>query len=352
MINLYNIDLQLFAEGLINGEVNGTVIEGSMATGTPNENLSPQMKVYYDNNLIKLAGPNLVHDQFAQKRDIPKGSGKVIEFRQFQPLPKATTPISEGVTPTGNKLISTAMSAKVEQYGDYIELSDIVQMTSIDPLVTESIELLADQSGRTIDTLIRDVLAGGTNVLFSSKVGEDGTEIEVKKRSDLDATAKLKVKDIQKAVAILRGQNAPTIDGQFFGGIIHPYAEYDLMNDPRWEDVQNYATPENRLKGEIGRIAGVRFVQSTEAKIWGTASGTAVPVYGTLICGKNAYGTTNITGGGMETIVKQLGYGDDPLNQRSSAGWKATHVSTRLVETYMIRIESAADGFTIPEEGN
>lgn len=342
----YEINLQLFAEGLINGEVNGTVTEGSMGTGTPNEALAPQMKVYYDTALIKLAGPNLVYDQFAQKRDIPKGNGKVIEFRQFQPLAKATTPISEGVTPTGKKLTSTAMQAKVDQYGDYVELSDVVQMTSIDPMVTESLELLSDQAGKTLDTITRDTVMGGTNALFSSKVSADGTETEVTQRSGLDATATLKVKDVQKAVAILRNQNAPTIDGQYYGGIIHPFAEFDLMNDPRWEDVQNYADPENRLIGEVGRIAGVRFTRSSEAKIWGKGEGnTAVPVYGTLICGKNAYGTTAITGGGLETIVKQLGYGDDPLNQRSSAGWKATKVAKRLVESYMIRIESAASSF-------
>ena len=364
MTNYFNlINLQLFADSnLINNRVNGSVTTGSTGAlneqgeyANPNPNLSAQMKTYYDKELIELAGPHLVHGQFAQKKPIPQGNGKTIEFRQFQPLPKATTPLSEGVTPNGKALTSTAKTATVEQYGDFVELSDIIQMTAIDPMVNEAIEQLADQAGRTLDTLTRDVLVGGTNVMFSPKKDASGNEVTVAKRKDLDPTAKLTVKDVQRAVAILRGQNAPTIDGQYYVGILHPFSEFDLMNDPRWERIQDYATPENRLKGEVGRVGGARFVSSTEAKYWNSTDDNCpegLAVYGTVILGKNAYGETEITGGGLETIVKQLGYGDDPLNQRSSAGWKATHVAERLVETYMVRIESAATGFSFEAGGN
>ena len=143
------------------------------------------------------------------------------------------------------------------------------------------------------------------------------------------------MKDIQKAVATLRGQNAPTIGGKYVA-IIHPYVAYDLMRDPEWIDAHKYANPTNLYEGEIGEIAGVRFVQSTEAKV--LANG----IFCTLILGEGAYGVTEISGGGLQTIVKQKGSAGtaDPLDQRSSVGWKAIKTAEILVNAYMVRIES------------
>jgi N4-gp56 family major capsid protein len=149
------------------------------------------------------------------------------------------------------------------------------------------------------------------------------------------------VKVIQKAVAKLRAQNAPTISGKYVA-IIHPYAAYDLMRDKEWIDAHKYAQPENMYEGEIGEIAGVRFVQTTEAKIYEGG------VFGTLIFGEGAYGNTEIAGGGMETIVKQKGSAGtaDPLDQRSSVGWKGQKTAEILVEQYMVRVESKSPDFS------
>ena len=135
--------------------------------------------------------------------------------------------------------------------------------------------------------------------------------------------------------------NAPKIDG-YYVGIIHPYVAYDLMQEAgnQWMEVQKYATPENMLNGEIGCLGGVRFVESTEAKIW--KDGDSPAVFATLIIGADAYGVTSVTGGGVEHIVKQKGYGNDPLNQRSSIGWKGLKTAKRLVEEYLVRIESGS----------
>ena len=85
----------------------------------------------------------------------------------------------------------------------------------------------------------------------------------------------------------------------------------------------------------------MRFVESTEAKIFKEGN---VSVYSTLVLGANAYGVTELEGGGLRSIIKQLGSGGtaDPLNQRATAGWKAIKTAERLVENYMIRIESAS----------
>ena len=65
--------------------------------------LSSDMRTYYKDYLRDNANENLVHDQFGQKHPIPAGNGKTIEFRKYSPLPKATKPLAEGVTPNGQE---------------------------------------------------------------------------------------------------------------------------------------------------------------------------------------------------------------------------------------------------------
>ena len=435
-------NLQLFAAGEnvhgTGGFVNASSGSTTPYTATPgSENgLSAEMKTFYDKTLIELAGPNLVYDQLAQKRPIPEGSGKTIEFRKFNSLGKALKPITEGVTPTGSSLTVVPVTATVDQYGDYVELTDMLEMTSVDPIVVEATRQLADQAGRTIDTVVRNQIMGGTNVNYCPAVDSSGNETAVTSRHALSSAAKLRVKDVFKAAAQLKAMNAPTIDGSYVA-VIHPYVAYDLMQDAKgqWIDIQKYTDPKGILNGEIGTLGGVRFVQSSEAKIFCgkdlsstsrdltvsaysasatdttctngtvtayrvTATGATKELVGrdiqyydasagsyvqakvkgvtpasgyiyvdralgvtyasgdklcpgegglggssvfcTLITGANAYGSTDIGGGGIEHIVKQKGYGNDPLNQRSSVGWKATKVATRLVEEYMIRVESGS----------
>lgn len=311
-------DLQLFA----NMNTQTTLLNNTAG----NNDLSDEMKVYYSDYLIDNAVPKLVHDQFGQKHPIPKNGGKTIEFRKFSPLPKLTTPLTEGVTPDGQSLNVTTVEATVAQYGGYVTISDMLQLTAIDNTMVQATKLLGNQAGASLDTITREVLNGGTNVVYAGGVAS---------RSALTADNKLTVDDIKKAVRALKNQNAEKI-GDSFVAIIHPDVSYDLTNDPAWQAVRTYCDPQDWYEGEIGKIAGVRFVETTEAKIFEGG------VYSTLILGDNAYGVTEIEGGGLEHIVKQLGSAgtSDALNQRATCGWKATKVAERLVEQFMVRIES------------
>lgn len=308
----------------------------TMTTGT--ESLSAEMKIYYDDYLLDNAKPNLVHDQFGQKKPIPKNKGKTIEFRRYKTLPKALTPLTEGVTPDPNSLTVTTLTATVRQYGDWISLSDMLLLTAIDNNLVEAVALLGDQAGRTLDTVTREVINGGTNVLYAPKGGTAVTT-----RAELDGTAQLSVQLIMKAAAILKGTNAVPFDNDYVA-IVHPYVAYDLMQDEKWEEWSKYTNPEHMYDGELGRIGRVRFVESTEAKIWEKAADGGLSVYSTLVIGKNAYGVTDVEGGGLETIVKQKGSAGtaDPLDQRASAGWKAVKTAEILSDEYMVRIESCS----------
>ena len=286
MFDFYKLNLQLFAE--LNTNVTG---DGG---------LSVENKTYYDMTLIDEAQANLVHDQFAQKRPIPKNGGKKIEFRKFAALPKATTPLTEGVTPDGKKLSVTSIEAEVAQYGDYIVQSDVLELTSIDNTIVEATKILGRQAGLTLDTITRNITVDVVN----------------------------------RVVALLKKNNAPKINGDYVA-IIHPLVAYDLMSDERWIEAHKYAQPENLYNGELGKIGGVRFIESSEAKVYENG------VFGCLFLADGAYGVTEITGGGLQTIIKQKGSAGtaDPLDQRSSIGWKAIKTAEILVEPYMVRVE-------------
>lgn len=315
---LFPVKLDLF-----DGNTNVTTQTGA------GQDLSGEMKTYYSDYLIDMAEPELVHDQFGQKHPIPKNGGKTIEFRKYDPLPKMLTPLTEGVTPDGQKLNMGVITASVAQYGGYVELSDVLLLTAIDNNLVQATRLLGSQAGRTLDTITREVLNGGTNVQYA--------EGQVNARADLaggsaDPTKNhyLTVDAVRRAVRFLKCMNAKRING-YFVGIIHPDCAFDLMSDPKWVNVKTYSDPEGIYEGEIGRIEGVRFVETSEAKVWEKAgkdlsSGVAVAgkrdVYSTLILGADAYGVTEIAGGGLKHIVKQLGSAGsgDPLDQRATAG--------------------------------
>jgi N4-gp56 family major capsid protein len=385
--------------------------------------LSNDMRTYYKDYLCDNANENLVHDQFGQKHPIPKGNGKTIEFRKYSPLPKATKPLTEGVTPKGQELKVSTITSTVSQYGGWVGIPDMLELTSIDTNMVQATEILGDQAGRTLDTVTREVLNGGTNVMYAPIVtGNSVTPVTA--RSSLTSDAKLSVDLILRAAAKLKNNLAKPINGSYIG-IIHPFVAYDLMRSSEWIDAHKYAAPENLFNGEIGKIGNVRFVESNEAKIFhgddfspgikslvvsipsedstviilnnelaeedvekmvgrtiiaagqyrevlsvektanntititidapvtinagssirpGEGGQNGVSVYSTLILGANAYGVTELENGGLEHIVKQLGSAGtaDPLNQRASAGWKATKTAERLVENYMIRIESCS----------
>lgn len=426
-MTIFNLDLQLFGAGDkvlgTEGEINAN--SGNVTAYAEGEGLSPEMKTYYSDYLIDNAEPALVHDRFAQKHAIPTGNGKSVQFRKYDPLPKLTQPIAEGITPTGQTINMGIVNATVAQYGGYVELTDLLLMTAIDNNLCMATKLLGSQAGRTLDTISREVLVGGTNVQYAEGSVSSRSQL-VGGNDNREDNHYLTVDAVRKAVRFLKNQNAEKIDGAFVA-IIHPDCAYDLMSDPNWKYPHQYADPSAIFEGEIGRIEGVRFIESTEAKVFhaedlaenartltvstaangsatvsfktdasvsegalvgrevlidgkkyyvsantsssmtlctdstkataasvtcsenaiiypGEAGANGVDVYATLVFGENAYGTTTLADGGLEHIVKQLGSAgsSDPLNQRATVGWKATKVTVRLVEAFMIRIETAA----------
>lgn len=328
-----------------------------MATTTLSQ-VAPGVQAFYDRNLLSRAQPADVHGRFGQKRPIAKRSGNQIKFRRYSQLAAATTALTEGVTPSGSALSVTDVTATLAQYGDFITLSDMVSMTNQDPVVTEATDVLGDQGGTTIDQIRRDVLVAGTNVAYANGVA-----------SRLLTITKISGADLDKAIRFLKNQNAkfmkegiPPSDGvgtgairKAFVGIVHPDVEYDLESITGFKPVSDYPSQMGVMEDEIGAYKNIRFVSSTNAKIWTNATTATTAgfkatgagsndVYATLIFAAEAYGVCPLSGEAMQTIVKPLGSAGsaDPLDQRSTVGWKATTTTQILNQSWMYRLETLA----------
>lgn len=268
---LLDIDLAMFDPTYDGGSgTSGVLLNTNVTTQA---SLSAENKTFWDKALIELATPELIHDQFAQVRDIPANNGKTIEFRQFDPLPEITTPLVEGVTPEGQSLSVNAMTATVSQYGGYVTTSDVLDMTALDPVVNEATKLIARQAGETLDTITRDIINAGTNVLYA--LGKSSGSAASSRPTSRGALAytnagtnnNIAVDDIKMAVRALKRQDAPTIRGDYIG-IIHPDVVYDLMKDPEWLVPKEYVDTQDIYNGEVGKLYGVRFIENTRAKVF------------------------------------------------------------------------------------
>jgi len=304
---------------------------------------------FYDRVLLYRAVAFFVHTKWAQVRDIPRNGGtNVIKFRRYGNLTAATTALTEGQTPTGSQLSITDVSATVAQYGDYITITDRIDYESKDPVLTEAAEILGDQMGDTLDQLTRDVLAAGTVVQYggnaTSRVTVDSTDL-------IDATeVKIAVRTLKNAKArkVTRMINASTgiatepVNAAYIG-IVHPNTTYDLKDETGWVPVEKYASTMQVMEGEVGKLDEVRFVESTNCKVFSGAGASSIDVYATLIVGADAYGITRISGEAVRNIIKPLGSAGtaDPLEQRATSGWKVTFVAKILNDAFMVRIEHA-----------
>lgn len=289
-----------------------------MATMQTYAGLTAEQKTFYDKTLLSRLIPNLYFYKYGQKKTAPKNEGDTVNFRRFNSLEPATTPLTEGVVPAGNTLSITAITATVDQFGDYLEFSDKVDMTAIDPVITESVELLGEQGALTIDTVIRDEVSAGTNVIYAGSV--TGT-------ASVKGTDVMTSELVRKAVRALRRANVKPVEGGYYIGLIHPDVAYDIMNDPLWQDVSKYNGGTAIMKGEIGKLGGVRFIETTNAKVKEGAGASSADVHCSMIIGKDAYGVIDIEGSSKpETIIKAAGSAGtaDPLNQKSTAGYTLT----------------------------
>lgn len=304
--------------------------------------LTAEAKSYYDRKLLERALPVLGMSKGGQARNIKKNSGNAVEYRRFNTLSTATTALTEAVTPVPSSLSITTVTGTAAQYGNYVQVSDALDLMGWDPVISESTDLLGENAAQSVEEIIRTELVTGTSVSYGT-----GTA-----RASQVAASPITLTLVRKAVRTLLSNDALPFystrseesgQGGLFLGFIHPRQWYDLVSDTAVQNTMTYSDPDKFYTQQLPVIGGVMWMVTTKAPLFAGAGSAGADVYAAIIVGKNAYGVVDVAGTGrFNTIVKPLGSGGtaDPLEQRATIGWKSYQLPKILNNNFMTRIES------------
>ncbi len=348
-----NFDLQYFAEAgsvvnATNGYVNAT--SGAREDFTEAKTLSPELKAFYDTELLENARAELFYAQFAKRQPLPKNHKGQVEWRKWNTFDRAPK-LTEGVIPTGQKFGVTTVTGAVDQYGTYTAITDKLELRAYDDVILGATEEMGASAAETQEKLIRDALLLGTNVLYCDNVtlatGAVGTTPT--KCSEMEASATqmslLTPAMINKAVTILKKNRAPRINGRYYA-VIHPSVAHDLRQSEGWIEAHKYAAPEELFNGEIGELHGVRFIENVFAPVLGGTdyqNKAGSKTYASYFFGKDAFGIIDPEGGALEMIIHDKGEIGGPLNQFSTIGYKfETNGATILYPERLLRVMSCS----------
>ena len=299
---------------------------------TTSSALSAGMQTYYNRELLRTFEPNLVHLQFGDEHRMPPHSGLVMNMRKLIPLETNTKALSEGDPGESVMLAETEVTVQLQQYGEYARCTDKLDLTHLDMDIMRRTKLFGDAGARSIDAVVREELAKCANVIYAGGKAS---------RAELTAADKLTSRELRKAVKTLKKNHAQTFGG-YFVAIIGPDTMYDLQEDEAFVKVSQYQDKENIYTGEVGRLFGVRLVETTEAKIFEGAGTDGADVASVIVLGQYAYGVTSLKGAKPRVIVKSAGSAGtaDPLDQISTVGWKMDGFGAKLLQPeYAVRIE-------------
>ncbi|MBX3498111.1 MAG: N4-gp56 family major capsid protein [Alphaproteobacteria bacterium] len=303
------------------------------------------VSTFYDRTLLTKAKPLLVHTKWGQVRDIPRNNTDNIRFRRYSLLSAATDPLVEGVTPSLASLSVTNVDATVQQYGNGVLITDKLNFTTQDPLLTEVADILGENAANTLDQLTRDELATTTTIQYASTAtanNEVTSAMKITKAEVQEAVRTLKVNNAKKVTSMVSasdGFNTSPLDACFIG-IVHPNTTYDLKNIPGFIRVEEYGQ-RTAMPGEVGALDEVRFIETTNAKVYSAAGSGSIDVYGTIIMAADFYAVSRISGEAMKNIVEGPGGNSDPLHQRQTSAWKATFVATILNDAFGLSLRHA-----------
>lgn len=324
------LNLQLFA--FTAGQTAGTPTVNPINVTTQGS-MNPTMKTFYDTSLLENAREQMVLQQFGRKQPL---HGNKVEWRKFNTFAKALTPLTEGVIPSGQTFGMTNIEAETTQHGDYVAVSDRLELEAYDDVIYGASEEMGVAGGETFETLTRNILVAGTSVAYAG--GKDS-------RSALTNADVLTPDLVNKAQTWLKKNKAPKIDGSYVA-IIHPSVAYDLRNSEEWKEYHKYNDVTPIFKGEIGELHGVRFIESNEAKIWKDGD---TCVYATLFLGKDSFGVLDPEGEGMQMIIKPRTVAGGPLDQFSTIGYKFNHGAKILYPERLLRVETGSSYGSVDE---
>lgn len=317
--------------------------------------ISPRTAAYAEKELLKRGLPFLVLEKFGQAKTLPEASSKVIKFRRYSALPTVPTALTEGVTPTGQQLAVTDITATLAQYGDKVTISDVIMDTHEDPVLNEAVTLIGEQAAQMIEKMRFGVLKAGTNVLYANGAARNAVNTSITVSLQRRAVRALKRQNARFITSVVRSTPSYGTENVApgFVALIHPDLEADVRGLVGFVPAEKYGsmTP---WENELGKCEDCRYVSSTIFEPWADAggakgtmlstTGTNADVYPVLYVARDAYGIVALKGMFAVTpmVVNPKPSDSDPLAQRGHVGWKAMQTAVILNDLFMIRAEVAA----------
>lgn len=361
---IYDFNLQFFADAGTVVNATGNVVNaytGDTTEFTDTHTLAPEMKTFYDTELLENARIELFYAQFAKRQPLPANHKGTVEWRKWNTFERADK-LKEGVIPTGQKFGVTAITGSIDQYGTYTAITDKLELRAYDDVILGATEEMGASAAETQEALIRDALLANTNVLYCDNINVE-TEAKVSTPTapgEMEATAEtmsvLTPAMVNKAVTIMKKNRVPRINGVYYA-VIHPSVAHDLRQSKGWIEAHKYAAPEELFNGEIGELHGVRFIENVFAPVLGgektgdykNKAGTMT--YANYFFGKDSFGIIDPEGGALEMIIHDKGEIGGPLNQFSTIGYKfETNGASILYPERLLRVMSCSS-FSGTDEG-
>ena len=326
---------------------------------TTDQGLSPELKAFYDTELLENARTELIYAQFAKRQPLPANHHGTVEWRKWNTFARAGK-LTEGVIPTGQKFGVTTVTGSVDQYGTYTTVTDKLELRAYDDVILGATEEMGASAAETQEKLIRDALMLGTNVLYCDNINiNTGKTDSVPTSCDTmeagpELYSLLTPAMVNKAVTILKKNKVPKINGRYYA-VIHPSVAHDLRQCEGWIEAHKYAAPEELFNGEIGELHGVRFIEDAFAPVLGGQdyeNSNMTVTYASFFFGKDSFGIIDPEGGALEMIIHDKGEIGGPLNQFSTIGYKfETNGATILYPERLLRVMSSSS-FSDTDEAN
>lgn len=320
--------------------------------------VSPRVGIIAITQFLKHAEHPIVFNKLGQIERVPKNKGQTIKWRRWVPFDPITTPLTEGVTPSSQKLAVVDVTASLGQYGNWSEITDVIQDTHEDPILQGMMQIHGQQASESFETLTYLTLRAGTNVVYANGSARNAVNTKVslgKVRSAVRTLNKNKCRKKSTILAPSVNYKTQAIEAAYVA-VCHTDLEPDIRDLPGFVPVSQYGSRQTICPQEFGSVENVRFITTTIATPFADAggldgdtvlstTGTNADVYPILIFGEDAYGTVALKGkDAAEILVRNPGKPEkgNELGQTGSVGWKGWHVAARLNEAWMVRLEVAA----------
>lgn len=210
---------------------------------------------YIAEKTLMIAKKAVILQQLGDKAQLPANNSKTFQYTRYDRLALPLDVLGDAVTPDNTSMSISTVSAVADQWGAYIVISDVADLTIKHPVMQKGIDLMGHQAAETVDREVIKVLLAGTQVYYAGAVAN---------RAALASTTTDVVNTdlIRKAISNLRSLGAHEYDGSDFCAVMDPYIEMDISKDSSFQNAGSYSNIKVLWNGEAGRWMGARWMRS------------------------------------------------------------------------------------------